>query len=76
MDIAIKGNQKNGNKIIKYLESLGGYNCSCYSGTAENYYYYIDKNNDIGATECNELPGYKYLLEIPITEKSFELWTY
>lgn len=75
MGVAIRGNNENGDKIIKYLKSLGGINNSALSGTTPEYYYYIDKNSNINLCKWAEKPGYKYLLEIP-KEKSFELWTY
>lgn len=49
--VAIKCvNRKHGEKIIKYLESLGGYNFLAFTGMDNNAIYYIDlKDNKIRA---------------------------
>lgn len=39
--IAIQGNFKRGEQVIKELEKLGGKNSRVLSGTAESLYYYI-----------------------------------
>lgn len=44
--IAIKGHPTRGNEVIKLLEMMGG-QCVSYSGFVENYYYSIDKYDNI-----------------------------
>jgi hypothetical protein len=39
--IAIQGNSKRGEQVIKELEKLGGQNSRVLSGTLESFYYYI-----------------------------------
>ena len=46
--IAIKVlNAGHGNEVIKYLKSIGGINRYRLQGCSENYFYYIDSDNDI-----------------------------
>lgn len=39
--------KEEGNKNIKFLESLGGINMSDLSGTTSSFYYYINEFNNI-----------------------------
>lgn len=45
--IAIKGDNKNGSKIIELLKSLGGSNRWNFIGQRLDAFYYININNDI-----------------------------
>jgi hypothetical protein len=74
MDVAIKGDRKNGYKIIEYLISLGGANPYNYRGDHEYSYYYINKYNNITSRDLDKGHRYKYLSKIPNTEKIYELW--
>ena len=47
MKIAIRGNYKEANKIIKLLESLGGKNRYDLVGNCSTSYYFINSNNYI-----------------------------
>lgn len=59
MKLGIFGNEKNGNKVIQFLEMLGGVNSSNYNGMDCKYVYYINKkhNNTIERTEWVKMPS-------------------
>ena len=64
--IAGNGSLSNGNKIIEYLESLGGRNSENLAGNSNNLSYYIDSNNIIKSfRNGNESKDYKVLKTVP-----------
>lgn len=76
--IAIRGNSKNGTKIIEYLKSIGGNNSymSC-DGEDDDMYYYIDSDRDINwEDDLDGLKdeGYTIIDTIPNINKIYELW--
>lgn len=77
--IAIKGNRKNGAKIIKYLEKLGGDN-SLFKCLAEDSgtYYFVDSDGDINYENklgWFEKRSYILLDKIP-SDNKYELWEF
>jgi hypothetical protein len=54
--IAIQGNSKRGEQVIKELEKLGGQNSRVLSGTLDSFYYYIGAKSFIccNTKECVE----------------------
>ena len=44
--LAIRGHLKKGREVIQLLEMLGGVNVFNLDGAMDNYYYYIDSNNN------------------------------
>ena len=59
MKLGIFGNEKKGNKVIQFLEMLGGVNSSDYNGMDCKYVYYINKkhNNAIERIEWAKMPS-------------------
>ena len=50
-----RGDEKRGDEIIKALEKLGGQNSKCFNGKSKTVYYFISKNDVIGAIpECDK----------------------
>ena len=63
MKPAIQGNQLCGDKIITFLEMLGGVNTGNLYGDINNAYYFIGDNNEIDASYLSEdVNSKQYLL--------------
>lgn len=64
MKLAIQGNQLLGDKIITFLEMLGGVNTGNLYGDINNAYYFIGDNNEIEASYLSEdVNSEQYLLK-------------
>lgn len=74
--IAIKGDNKNGSKIIELLKSLGGSNRWDFIGQRLDAFYYIDINNEIDNVDNSKTlkeKGYKIYNSFEVYEKSLTI---